>query len=87
MNFYESHNVVKNYIEEVKNHLISNHAFDEAKADALITESSLSSCIEGCPYIAMHYPAENTADRLAKADGSAHFASAHHKSEHAHQTV
>lgn len=64
MTFYEKNNVTENYLHEVRNHLLMENSLSAELADEIIRESGLISCVEGCPYIAMHYPAERAAEHL-----------------------
>ena len=56
MTFYEKNNVTENYLHEVRNHLLMENSLSAELVDEIIRESGLISCVEGCPYIAMHYP-------------------------------
>ena len=64
MTFYEKNNVTENYLHEVRNHLLLENSLSADLVDEIIRQSGLTSCIEGCPYIAMHYPAERAAEHL-----------------------
>ena len=64
MTFYEKNNITENYLLKVRNHLLMENALSADLVDEIIRGSGLTSCIEGCPYIAMHYPAERAAEHL-----------------------
>ena len=64
MTFYEKNHIVENDLHEVRTHLLLENSLSEELADEILRESGLISCVEGCPYIAMHYPAERAAEHL-----------------------